>query len=93
MDNVDHRNGGPKPLHRGVLAITVAATLCTGCATTPPDDNAKVAYRAPVYLTGSRIPVGREASGSATSASDPSPNDWQNALPPQLVHGTTGGGY
>ena len=94
MEHADECSNTLKLLARPALVVTCATVLCAGCAASPAQEDARVAYRAPIYMTGSRIPVGREASGTTTSATEnPAPNDWQNLLPPQTVHGTPGGGY
>ena len=63
------------------LGVAGLATLCAGCAANPTQDETKVTYRAPIYRTGSLIPVGRESPGDASSSPDNTPNDWQNMMP------------
>ena len=85
MNHVHPTRNRARTVSRTAFALIGIATLCVGCAsTTPPEQDAKNEYKAPVYRTGSRIPVGRETPGQTTSANDASPNDLQNLVPPKV---------
>jgi hypothetical protein len=85
MNDVHPTRNLVKTISRTAFAVIAVATLCVGCSATPPQKEAENDYKAPVYRTGSRIPVGRETPGQTTSASDVGPNDWQNIMPPRVV--------
>jgi outer membrane protein assembly factor BamE (lipoprotein component of BamABCDE complex) len=84
MNDVANRSSTVKAAALAAFAAALAATLLAGCSTTDPtpQEDAKNAYHAPVYRTGSNIPVGRESNDSGSSSSDSNANDLQNMIPP-----------
>ena len=86
MNDVENRKIAVKITIHTAFATALMATLLVGCSADPSQQDTKTAYRAPVYRTGSQIPVGRESPGDSSSSSDNAPNDWQNMLPHTAGH-------